>query len=188
MDFTQKNQPSNKEENHLLQKALQGDAAAFEQIYRSYVRELCSFAAYYLKSTDTAKDIVQNVFLILWERRNSIRIEGCLKTYLFTSVRNLCINFLKHQTVHRTSMDVYSQLFIIQTATPHELAVQQEFDTTLTHALEKIPERSRIVFILNRFFNMKYAEIADILEISVKTVDAHMVKAVQSLRSNLHLR
>lgn len=128
---------------------------------------------------------MQNVFLILWERKNTIRINGCLKTYLFTSVRNLCLNFLKHQTIHRTSLEIYSQLFLLPTATPHELAVQQELDISLTHALEKIPERSRIVFILSRYFDMKYVEIADILEISVKTVDAHMVKAVKSLRSNL---
>ena len=188
MDLTKKSQLLNKEENHLLQKALQGDTSAFEQIYRLYVSDLCSFAAYYLKSADAAQDIVQNVFLILWERRDSIHINGCLKTYLFTSVRNLCLNFLKHQTIHRTSLDIYSQLFLLPAATPHEIAEQQELDISLTHALENVPERPRIVFILNRYFNMKYAQIADILEISVKTVDAHMVKAVKSLRTNLHLR
>jgi RNA polymerase sigma-70 factor (ECF subfamily) len=188
MYSAQKSLLTNKEEKHLLEKALKGDTSAFEKIYQSYVKKLCSFAAYYLKSFDTAEDIVQNVFLILWERRDSIRIDGCLKTYLFTSVRNLSLNFLKHQTIHRNSMDTYSRLFLLPAATPHEIAVQQESDVLLTQALEKIPERSRIVFILSRYFNMKYAEIAEILEISVKTVDAHMVKAVKSIRSNLLLQ
>jgi RNA polymerase sigma-70 factor (ECF subfamily) len=188
MYSAQKSLLTNKEEKHLLEKALKGDTSAFEKIYQSYVKKLCSFAAYYLKSFDTAEDIVQNVFLILWERRDSIRIDGCLKTYLFTSVRNLSLNFLKHQTIHRNSIDTYSRLFLLPSATPHEIAVQQEFDVLLTQALKKIPERCRIVFILSRYFNMKYAEIADILEISVKTVDAHMVKAVKSLRSDLHLQ
>jgi RNA polymerase sigma-70 factor, ECF subfamily len=179
---------TNEEEKHLLEEALQGDISAFEKIFRSYVKELCTFAAYYLKSFDKAEDIVQNVFLILWERRDSIRIDGCLKTYLFTSVRNLSLNFLKHQTIHRNSIDTYSSLFSLPAATPHEIAVQQESDALLTQALENIPERSRIVFILSRYFNMKYAEIADILEISIKTVDAHMVKAVKSLRSSLRLQ
>lgn len=188
MYSAQKNLLSNKEENHLLEKALKGDISAFERIYRSYVKELCSFAAYYVKSFDAAEDIVQNVFLILWERRDTLRIDGSLKTYLFTSVRNLSLNFLKHQTIHRDSIDVYSKLFTPPTDTPHEIAVQQESDVLLTLAIEKIPERCRIVFILSRYFNMKYAEIAKILEISVKTVDAHMVKAVKSLRSTLHLQ
>ena len=179
---------TNEEEKRILEKALQGDISAFEKIFRTYVKELCTFAAYYLKSFDKAEDIVQNVFLVLWERRDSIRIDGCLKTYLFTSVRNLSLNFLKHQTIHRNSIDTYSSLFSLPTATPHEIAVQQESEALLTQALENIPERSRIVFILSRYFNMKYAEIADILEISVKTVDAHMVKAVKSLRSSLHLQ
>jgi RNA polymerase sigma-70 factor (ECF subfamily) len=188
MYSTQKRLLTNEEEKHLLGKALKGDIFAFEKIYRSYVKELCTFAAYYVKSFDTAEDIVQNVFLILWERRDSICINGYLKTYLFTSVRNLSLNFLKHQTIHLNSIDIYSKLFSPPTATPHEIAVQQESDVLLTHALEKIPERCRIVFILSRYFNMKYAEIAEILEISVKTVDAHMVNAVKSLRSTLRLQ
>ena len=179
---------TNEEEKHLLEKALKGNSSAFEKIYRSYVKELCTFAAYYVKSFHTAEDIVQNVFLILWERRDSIHIDGSIKTYLFTSVRNLSLNFLKHQTIHRNSIDTYSMMFSLPTATPHEITVQQESDVLLTQALEKIPERSRIVFILSRYFNMKYVEIAEILEISVKTVDAHMVNAVKSLRSTLRLQ
>jgi RNA polymerase sigma-70 factor, ECF subfamily len=188
MHFAHKNKHlMDEEEKRLLEKAFKGDISAFEKIYRSYVKELCTFAAFYVKSVDTAEDIVQNVFLILWERRESIHINGCLKTYLFTSVRNLALNNIKHQTIHRNSIDTYSRMFLQPTATPHEIAVQQESDSMLTNALEKIPERCRIVFILGKYFNMKYAEIAEILEISVKTVDAHMVNAVKSLRTTLRL-
>ena len=176
---------TSEEEKRLLERALRGDTEAFEKIYRSYVKELCSFAAYYVKSFDAAQDIVQNLFLLLWERKETIRIDGFLKTYLFTSVRNLSLNFLKHQTADRISSNTYSMLFSIPSATPHEIAEHQELDVLITQALEKIPERCRIVFILSRYFNMKYIEIAEILGISVKTVDAHMVKAVKSLRSNL---
>jgi RNA polymerase sigma-70 factor (ECF subfamily) len=173
------------EEKQLLAKSLKGDTAAFEKIYRSYVKELCSLAAYYVRSFDAAEDIVQNLFLILWERRETIRIEGFLKTYLFTSVRNLALNFLKHQTIEQKSSDTYSKLFSIPSATPHEIAEHRELDVLITQALEKMPERCRIIFILSRYFNMKYAEIAKILEISVKTVDAQMVNAIKSLRSTL---
>ena len=176
---------TSEEEKRLLERALRGDTEAFEKIYRSYVKELCSFAAYYVKSFDAAQDIVQNLFLLLWERKETIRIDGFLKTYLFTSVRNLSLNFLKHQTADRISSNTYSMMFSIPSATPHEIAEHQELDVLITQALEKIPERCRIVFILSRYFNMKYIEIAEILGISVKTVDAHMVKAVKSLRSNL---
>ena len=176
------------EEKRLFERALKGDTAAFEKIYRSYVKELCSFAAYYVKSYDAAEDIVQNLFLLLWERRETIRIEGLLKTYLFTSTRNLSLNFLKRQTIDRKSTDIYSMQYAIPSATPQEIAEHQELDVLITQALEKIPERCRIVFILSRYFNMKYIEIAEILEISVKTVDAHMVHAVKSLRSALHYK
>ncbi len=173
------------EEKRLFERALKGDTAAFEKIYRSYVKELCSFAAYYVKSYNAAEDIVQNLFLLLWERKETVRIDGSFKTYLFTSVRNLSLNFLKHQTIERTSSGTYSMLFSVPSATPHEIVEHQELDVLITQALEKIPERCRIVFILSRYFNMKYTEIAEILEISVKTVDAHMVHAVKSLRSHL---
>ena len=176
------------EEKQLFERARKGDTAAFENIYRSYVKELCSFAAYYVKSYDAAEDIVQNLFLLLWERRETIRIEGLLKTYLFTSTRNLSLNFLKRQTIDRKSTDIYSMQYAIPSATPQEIAEYQELDILITRTLEKIPERCRIVFILSRYFNMKYAEIAEILEISVKTVDAHMVHAVKSLRSALHYK
>jgi RNA polymerase sigma-70 factor, ECF subfamily len=175
---------TSEEENKLFGKALKGDTAAFEQIYRTYVKELCSFAAYYVKSFDAAEDIVQKLFLLLWERRESIQVDGILKTYLFTSVRNLSLNFLKHQTIDRNISEKYSLRFSVGSATPHEIAEQQEMDVLITQALEKMPERCRIVFILSRYFNMKYAEIAEILGISVKTVDAQMVKAVKSFRSD----
>jgi RNA polymerase sigma-70 factor (ECF subfamily) len=176
------------EEKRLFERAMKGDIAAFEKIYRSYVKELCSFAAYYVKSYDAAEDIVQNLFLQLWERRETIRIEGLLKTYLFTSARNLSLNFLKHRTIDQKSSDTYSKLFSIPSATPHEIAEHQELDALITQALERIPERCRIVFILSRYFNMKYAEIAETLEISIKTVDAQMVKATKSLRSALRYK
>jgi len=172
------------EENELFYKALKGDTAAFERIYRTYVKELCAFATYYVKSLDSAEDIVQKLFLLLWERRDSIQIDGVLKTYLFTSVRNLSLNFLKHQTIDRHNSEIYSMRYIVPAVTPHEIAEQQEMDVLITQALEKMPERCRIVFILCRYFNMKYADIAEILEISVKTVDAQMVKAVKNLRSD----
>jgi RNA polymerase sigma-70 factor, ECF subfamily len=172
------------EENELFDKALKGDTAAFERIYRTYVKELCAFATYYVKSLDSAEDIVQKLFLLLWERRDSIQIDGVLKTYLFTSVRNLSLNFLKHRTIDRHNSEVYSMRYTVPSATPHEIAEHQEMDVLLTQALEKMPERCRIVFILCRYFNMKYADIAEILEISVKTVDAQMVKAVKNLRSD----
>ena len=124
----------------------------------------------------------------MWERRVTIRIEGPIKTYLFTSTRNLALNFLKHQTIDQKSSDIYSKLFAIPSATPHEIAEHQELDALITQALEKIPERCRIVFILSRYFNMKYIEIAEILEISVKTVDAQMVKAIKILRSALRFK
>jgi RNA polymerase sigma-70 factor, ECF subfamily len=181
---TKQSRLTSEEENELLEKALKGDTAAFEKIYRSYVKELCSFAAYSVKSFDAAEDIVQKLFLILWERRDSIRVDGILKTYLFTSVRNLSLNYLKHRTIDRNNSEKYSMRFSVPTATPHEIVEQQEMDVLITQALEKMPERCRIVFILSRYFNMKYAEIAEILEISVKTVDAQMVKAVKSLRSD----
>jgi RNA polymerase sigma-70 factor (ECF subfamily) len=176
------------EEKRLFERALKGDAAAFEKIYRSYVKELCSFAAYYVKSSDAAEDIVQNLFLLVWERRETIRIEGLLKTYLFTSIRNLSLNYLKRQTIDHQCSDTYSMLFAVPSTTPHENAEYQELDILITRTLEKLPERCRIVFILSRYFNMKYAEIAEILEISVKTVDAQMVHAVKSLRSALHYK
>ncbi len=183
-DSAKKDQLIAAEEKRLFENTRKGDAAAFEKIVRSYVKELGSLAEYYVKSHDAAEDIVQNLFIHLWEKRGTIRIEGTLRTYLFAAIRNLSLDFLKHRTIDQKYSCRYSQLVPLP-LTPHEIAEHRELDVLITQALEKLPERRRIVFILNKYFNMTYTEIAEILEISVKTVDAHMVNAVKSLRSDL---
>jgi RNA polymerase sigma-70 factor (ECF subfamily) len=172
------------EEKCLFERVREGDAGAFEIIVRSYVKELGSFAKYFVKSHDVAEDIVQNLFIHLWEKKNSIRIKGRLRTYLFAAIRNRSLDYLKHQSIDQKYSYGYSQLVPLP-STPHEIVELRELDDLIMKALEKLPERRRIVFILNKYCNMTYAEIAEILEITVKTVDAHMVNAVKSLRSDL---
>lgn len=162
--------------------------AEFETCFKHYFGPLHAYASTILKDPDAAEEVVQTVFLKLWEKRASLHITVSLKAYLYKSVYHRSLNTLKHEKVKakhlETSLYEYNE-----TITSQAFRNTPDQASELMHQVQKIvnrlPEKCRRVFQLSRFEELKYQEIADRLGISIKTVEAHMGKALKSLREGL---
>jgi RNA polymerase sigma-70 factor (ECF subfamily) len=161
------------------------DKATFELLFRSEFRGLCVFAMQYTKDRDSAREITQDSFISLWEKRESIDLSKPVKTYLTTTVRNKCLNWLRdNKKFNREILDIEGLLSDSPYHQPDRL-VESEIRNAIEEAIGELPEKCREIFKLNRQENLKYQEIADRLEISIKTVETQMSKALQHMRERL---
>ena len=161
------------------------DKPAFEELFRSFFPGLVLFARKYVPDEDTAKEIAHNVFLNLWEKREKVDTSSSLKSYLFTSVHNRCLNFIRDQKKFDRDETHFQRLDSTEFADGTDRLEEQELEQRIYDALQALPEKCREVFTLNRFEGLKYSEIAEKLNISVKTVEAHISKALKILREKL---
>ncbi len=160
------------------------DQKALEEVFELFYQPMCRFAAGYLPDKDSAEDIVQQIFINLWNQRDSIEPGKPLKSYLFTSVKNRCLNYIRdHKKYRNYYLDVETELEI--PVKERDIASEADLENQLARALEKLPEKCREVFLLCRFEDMKYKEVAQQLNISQKTVEAQMSKALKILRTEL---
>ena len=160
------------------------DRTAFEDLFKSHFVYLCNFAFQYVADMDTAKDITQKIFVNLWENRDKIKPEQSIKSYLFTSVKNRCLNHIRDHKKYRSrilDIDIHD----LDLACENDHLAVEELQHKIDKALLQLPEKCREVFKLSRYQDKKYKEIAEILDISVKTVEAHMSRALRSLRADL---
>ena len=161
------------------------DEAAFEQVFKTHYKNLHAYAFTILKDEDEAEEMVQQVFFKLWERSEHLSFSGSIAAYLYRAVHNESLNFIKHQKVkagHQLHV-AYSMKNKSEQAQPK--MIRKELENKFREALNELPEQCRTVFQLSRFEDMKYKEIADKLDISVKTVENHMGKALKLLRTKL---
>jgi len=163
----------------------QGDEAAFERTFRKYYDRLCNYANSLLKEEDEAEEVVQTVFLTIWEKRTELEITLSLKSYLYRAVHNHCLNRFKHASVREAHRE-YTQNFLPQAyESVTEVIHASELEERIEAAVSSLPEQCQIAFRMSRFEEMKYQEIADQLGISIKTVENQIGKALKILRSAL---
>ncbi|HLT72964.1 MAG TPA: RNA polymerase sigma-70 factor [Cyclobacteriaceae bacterium] len=172
------------EQQH-LGKLRSGDIQAYEMIFRTHYEPLCNYAFTFVADRDMAEEIVQGTFLYLWEKREAMEIHSSLKSYLYMAVRNRCLNEIKHRKVRQQHINRELLTADTGTETVSEELAAAELEERIQVAIEKLPEQCRMVFKLSRFEELKYAEIADQLSISVKTVENHMGKALKIMREQL---
>ncbi len=154
----------------------------FEALFKEHFKPLCFLAQRYVKDIDMAKEIVQDSFLAMWLKRDSIDVTKPLKPYLSTSVQNKCLNYLRDSKKFDKDLLITEQLM---TAGGEELSdslVVKDIHKKIEEAVAELPEKCRQVFMMNRYEHLKYQEIADKLQISVKTVESQMSKALQHMR------
>jgi len=170
--------------NELFDRLRQGDETAFDEIFRAWYASLVRLAESITRSRAVSEEIVQDVMLELWRRRESLARDTSPQAYLFQSTRNRALNHVRHERVERTAKPFLNTRSEIEPSAPSEL-VEDEIDVALRTAISELPERCREVFELSRTHGLKYSEIANVLGISVKTVEAQMGKALRSLRVKL---
>ncbi|WP_186758688.1 RNA polymerase sigma-70 factor [Echinicola salinicaeni] len=160
------------------------DEKVFEATFKSHFQALHGYACALLKDEDEAKEIVQNVFLKLWEKREQIHIETSVKAYLYQMVYRNSMNTIRHEKVKQKHQNI-TKYQSISAPVQKDEGDDSELMGMLKLALQSLPEKCRKVFLLSRYESLKYQEIADRLGISVKTVEAHMGKALKHLRVEL---
>lgn len=160
------------------------DKAAFEKLFKSHFAHLCNFAGQYVSDMDSARDICQKVFILLWDNRANIDANQNIRSYLFTAVKNRCLNHIRDQKKYRSRiLDVDIQ--DIDVSFEEDQLAVDDLQNRIDKALNALPEKCRMVFEMSRYEDKKYQEIADALSISKKTVEAHMSRALRSLREDL---
>jgi len=170
-----------------IQKKIQGgDIREFERLFVKYYEPLCHHANKILRDMDTSEDIVQEFFYNFWKNRESFSPKLSLNAYLYQSIRNNALHHIQHLAVRETyTQHVLSDFEETSPSENLENIEVQELNNIINATLKKMPERCSTIFRMNRFEGKKYREIAEILSISVKTVEADMGKALQFFRTSL---
>lgn len=157
----------------------------FEKIFHDHYNELCSYAKMFLNDLDAGEEIVQEIFVKFWENKENIHIKSSPRSYLYRSVRNSCLNFLKHQKIeeeykHHNEYEREFNLFSVD-----DEYEGSELEVKIRNAIEQLPPERKKVFLLSRFEGLKYKEIAEKQGISIKTVENQMGKAIKFLKQEL---
>lgn len=169
------------DESALLQGMRLDDMSSFEKLYKHYHKMLWHFARELLKDEDEAEDTVQQVFIRIWEKRADLLISTSLRSYLFTSVRNACL-----KKMDKSQRETVSEFEEDAGVHAHSDSAQfKDLQMAINNSIEALPERCRLIFRLSRFAGLTYQEIANELDLSVKTVENQMSKALTILRQNL---
>ena len=171
----------------VLKKIKEGDIKAFESIFRLYYTPLCLYATSITGEQEVAEEIVQDLFYVFWKERESLPILRSIKNYLYGATRNRSLQYLEHREVrYRYRNTVLARENPeSESYTPQDQLEYKELQSLVNRALGKLPERRLRIFRMHRFEGMKYAEIASSLSLSIKTVEAEMTKALQTLRKEI---
>ena len=157
----------------LEQITTEDNRLAFHRLFELYYPALCMYAKRFITDKETREDIVQDVFFAIWENRSRISVKTSARSYLVTCARNHCLNYLQ-----RNHERYYESLI-------QELYTWEELQTLLRQALDKLPENYRLAFEKNRFENKSYGEIAEEMQISIRTVERYKNKATELLKTEL---
>jgi RNA polymerase sigma-70 factor (ECF subfamily) len=173
------------EDTLLANQLMNRNEPAFERAFKRWFQSLHTYAFTIVRDDYEAEEIVQKVFCKLWERAEGITITGPVSAYLYRAVYNESMNFLKHEKVKARHQLYVAHQMKQEKQTMNDGLTSEALERKYTAALQELPEQCRTVFQLSRFDHLKYREIADRLDISVKTVENQMGKALKLLRNKL---
>lgn len=162
----------------------QNPEKALEWIYKHHYQQLCHRVNIIISDPKSSEDIVQDVIFELWKKKDQINIQNSLLPYLRTACRNRALNYLRDKDP-RTEDESVLQEFETKDISISQIMEAGEVEKKIKNSLDKLPERCRLVFVLSRYEELTYNEIAAKLEISVKTVENQISKALQLLRADI---
>jgi RNA polymerase sigma-70 factor (ECF subfamily) len=166
------------------------DKNSFKGIFNEYYQPLWHLSQHYLEDKDEAKEVVQDAFVKLWEIRQELNPDSNLRNFLFTLVKNNCLNILKRRQIllkHHEKIRWIEMHYQYESLSRlgEDYLEFDELKTKIDTAIRNLPEHCRVVFEMSRFEELKNREIAEKLGVSQKTVEAHLTKALKILRSEL---
>ena len=165
--------------------AVDNDKKAYEQLFHQFYDKLLRFACSLLKQEEVAEETVSDVFVNIWRNRANLHTIGNLQTYLYVSTRNLCMRYLgRMQKNNALSLNTINSEFLSSSyQTPEEKLLSAEMVLKIETAIEKLPPQCRLIFALIKENGLRYKEVAHILNLSVKTVEAQMAIATKRIHS-----
>lgn len=169
----------------LFDSVKSGDLPSYEVIFKKYYKELHRFAFSYVRDPSIAEEMAQEVFLYMWEKRKKIEIQTTLKTYLYSAVKNKCLNYIKLELPKQQSMADISEVMLSVSSPRKDEGENEQLKRYIQKAIDALPKKCRRIFLLSRNAGMTYEEIAEELDLSKKTVENQMGIALKKLRESL---
>lgn len=169
----------------LINKLREGHESAYEALFKTFYTELVMHANRYLYDMESSKEIVQDLFVNIYEKRETLEINSSLKSYLYRSVQNRCINYINSQKTKEKYAD-----YVKHRRTTEENEIEKdmnvaELENALYAAIGELPPKCRMIFKMNRFEGFSNGEIAERLELSKRTVETQITKALKILRTKV---
>jgi len=172
-------------ETDIVQQIKAGDIRSFEQLFHAYCEELMRYATTILKDADEAQDVVQHLFVTLWTKRDTLQVNSSLKSYLYRSVYNNSLNRIKQVTTQQKHEDYLGYVAHSYGSSASAVLESKEVQSAIDTAIAALPDQCRLIFTMSRFEGKKYQQIADELQLSVKTIENQMGKALKHMREQL---
>lgn len=191
-----KNQSSTYETN-LIRRIQSGDKQAFEEFYRLYFEKLCRFINQYIRNPAVCEELIQDLFVKIWLHKDQLDSKGKVRSYLYKSARNRALDYLKHQEVKQKYLNQRKiekereRAFELSDPEKNSFHLygrcsdSDKWIHLIQEAIDQLPERRRMIFTLSRDEGLTYNEIAEVLDISVKTVETQIGRSLKTLRKLL---
>jgi RNA polymerase sigma-70 factor (ECF subfamily) len=173
------------DEKYLINELKNKNKVVFDFVFTYYYSGLCAYARRWVIDEDTAEDLVQDFFVHLWIEGHRLEITSSLKSYLFASIRNRSINYLKHNQVKKRYENYITKQHSESLQFTEWEFTEAEIIELVEKTMEKLPPRCREVFCLSRFEGKNNAAIAEMLDISKRTVELQISNALKILRTEL---
>jgi len=161
----------------------------FDYLFRKYHRRLLLYTLKFVESESDALDIVQNVFVAIWENGKYRQMEELVQAYLFSSVKNGCLNYLKHQkVVQKFENEISIQLLEMETVhyqSGEKSLIERENLKQIKDAIDSLPDIYKEIIVLSRFEGLKNSEIADQLNLPIRTVETRVFRALSALKEKI---
>lgn len=169
-----------------------GNPATFKDVFALLYPRMKGYCKLFFTSDDLVDDIIQETFITLWEKRNDIRTDKAIESYIFVMLRNKCLNVLKKQKLENPNIDIESldteqlqYLYQLDFLGKEERSLEEELIVAFQKAIDTLPTKMKTVFVMSKLEGRKQKEIAEELDISLKMVEKHMAKAKQHIREKL---
>ena len=172
------------DEDVMLDKIREGDKQTYRLLFENYYKVLILYATSLTKNEPKAEDLVQNVFVNLWTKRDTLEIRSSIKSYLYKSVYNLFINDYRKELRNENVLDKIHYEVLQQSIEEEEHSIKSKLDW-VNKEIDSLPPKSKEIFVMNKRRGLTYKEISKILDISENTVESHISRALKRIRQNI---